>query len=264
MRRIFGLRGRRLVVAAAAIFALAAGIAYAAIPDANGTYHACMLKTLGTIRIVDPATQRCNATLETAIAFGQKGDQGLQGPAGASPTVAPLPVGDGHCSAGGAAITDAAGGIAYVCSGRNGQDGVDGEPFSGTFTSPNGQYSIAATDSGVTLSGPSSSVTVSGTGVRVDTHGSDSVVVMSSGDLTLRSGTTASVRGSVGLSLRSDATASLAAGAALALQGSTVRVGGSGSCAPAARLGDDVAGSATPDGAVLGSIVGGAPSVCIG
>jgi hypothetical protein len=54
---------------------------------------------------------------------------------------------------------------------------------------------------------------------------------------------TASVRGGVGLSLRGDAKSS--------------------SCAPAARLGDKVAGSAPGDAPFFGSILGGAPSVCM-
>ena len=46
-------------------------------------------------------------------------------------------------AAGGAAITDANNSTAYVCSGQDGQPGKDGTPFSGTFTSSNGAYSIS-------------------------------------------------------------------------------------------------------------------------
>ena len=144
MRHIFGLRGRRLALAVVGIFALAGGIAYAAIPDAGtGVYHACMLNTLGTIRIIDPASEQCSSSLETEITFnqkGQKGDPGTAGTPGAkapdgtngtngtngmSPTVQQLAVGDPNCAAGGAAITDAAGTTAYVCSGRT-NGGADG------------------------------------------------------------------------------------------------------------------------------------------
>ena len=79
MKSFLGPRGRRTAVAAAAIFAVIGGIAYAAIPDAGtGTYHACMLKSIGTIRIIDPAKQSCSATLETEITFNQKGPKGDQ------------------------------------------------------------------------------------------------------------------------------------------------------------------------------------------
>ena len=39
----------------------------------------------------------------------------------------------------------------YVCSGVAGVPGQDGQPFSGTFTSPNGVYSISVTDAGIVL-----------------------------------------------------------------------------------------------------------------
>ena len=65
MHFIRGLRHRRLALAAIAIFAVAGGVAYAAIPDAGtGVYHACMLKNIGTIRIIDPERQRCSSSLE--------------------------------------------------------------------------------------------------------------------------------------------------------------------------------------------------------
>ena len=52
------LRRRAVVLGIGAVGALAVagGIAYAAIPDTGtSTYHACMLKNVGTIRIVDPS-----------------------------------------------------------------------------------------------------------------------------------------------------------------------------------------------------------------
>src|SRR5262245_60784356 len=110
----------KTLVAALAAFVVAGGIAYAAIPDSDGTYHACMLKGIGTIRIIDPAKQQRCTSLESEITFNQRG------PAGASPTVAQLAAGDAHCANGGAAIKDAGGSTAYVC---NGADGHDGEPF---------------------------------------------------------------------------------------------------------------------------------------
>ena len=75
---------RRLTFVAVVAAALVGGIAYAAIPDAGGTYHACMFNSNGTIRIIDPDVQRCNAAHETEITFGLRGAQGLPGAAGAA------------------------------------------------------------------------------------------------------------------------------------------------------------------------------------
>lgn len=65
-------------------------IAYAAIPDPDGTVHGCVSNLTGTLRIIDPSTgARCSA-LETPLNFSQQGlpgpagAQGPQGPAGAS------------------------------------------------------------------------------------------------------------------------------------------------------------------------------------
>ena len=85
MKSIIGLRGRRMAFAAVATFAVAGGIAFAAIPDAGtGVYHACMKKN-GTIRIIDPARDHCKPSHEVEITFnreGPKGDPGPQGPPG--------------------------------------------------------------------------------------------------------------------------------------------------------------------------------------
>jgi hypothetical protein len=91
------LTRRRAILAALLGGLVTAGVAYATIPDANGVYTACMLKKLGTIRIIDPATQQCSAAMETQISFGAKGlkgDQGLQGLKGdPGPAGAPGPAG---------------------------------------------------------------------------------------------------------------------------------------------------------------------------
>ena len=225
----FGLRSRRTALASLAIFALAGGIAYAAIPDAGtGAFHACMLRGIGTIRIIDPQSQRC-ASFETPITLGAQGIQGIQGvqglrgPAGAdgsngsngkdggSPTVLQLTPGDLNCPAGGAAITDAKGSTAYVCSGTNGRDGTNGtngQPFSGTFTSSDGTFSLSVSNSGVEISGPGARVsltsggTVSVTGDRIETvanaetitiHGSRNQTVDNNDTISVGSNRTATV-----------------------------------------------------------------------
>jgi hypothetical protein len=84
MKSRLGKRGLVLLGVAAVSLAVAGGIAYATIPDSGGTFHACMLNNVGTIRIIDPALQS-NSLLqhctkpETEIAFDQKGPQGIQG-----------------------------------------------------------------------------------------------------------------------------------------------------------------------------------------
>jgi hypothetical protein len=259
------IRGKRLVLATVVLFALAGGIAYASIPDGDGTYHACMLKGIGTIRIIDPAKQqRCSTALETEITFNQKGQPGADG---ASPSVLQLGSGDANCPAGGAAITDAAGHTAYVCSG---QKGADGAPFSGTFTSPNGRYSISVTDAGVDISDSGNQV-VRVTGNTLTLHPGTDLLVTAGGKATINVATTVAMQSGndvslkVGgdlttdvqstLNLKASGGGTLQTGGTLAVKGSQIALNGGSSCSPAARMGDTVGGNV---------IVTGSPTVCIG
>ena len=122
----------------------------------------------------------------------------------------------GGCANGGAAITDSAGATAYVCSGLDGQDGADGDSFSGTFASPNGQYSINVTDTGVTLASPDSFIKVSGGEIRVETQSSDGIVVRSGGLFDLRADTS--------LELRAGTTGRLESTATMTIRGSVVNI----------------------------------------
>jgi Domain of unknown function (DUF5666) len=90
---MWGLASRhsgRVVIGAVVLLGAAAGIAYAAIPDGNGVYTACMLKNVGTIRLVDPSLQSSSllshcTSVETQITWnrgGPPGPQGLPGPKG--------------------------------------------------------------------------------------------------------------------------------------------------------------------------------------
>ena len=304
MNSFLGPLGRRVALAAVALFAVIGGIAYAAIPDAGtGTYHACMLKNVGTIRIIDPAKQSCSATLETEITFnqkGQKGDtgaQGTQGQAGVngtSPTVAQLAAGNVNCPAGGAAITDAAGTTAYVCSGVNGEDGADGAPFSGTFTSPNGQYTISVSDTGISLESPGATVHVVGTGIDLATSGalnvnagttielsSASGTALASGSsfsvdaggafsvdaggafalagnsFAVESGTSFALQTAGPFAVSAGGTAALQSAAGFSVAGTVVNINRGTTCARAARLGDSV-------DPVANKILTGAVDVCIG
>jgi hypothetical protein len=66
-----------------------AGYAYASIPDSGtGTFHGCVLNNIGTIWLIDPSKSgllvRCDAKLETAIAWNQQGQAGAKGDTGAT------------------------------------------------------------------------------------------------------------------------------------------------------------------------------------
>jgi hypothetical protein len=237
---------------AAATIVLGGSVAWAAIPDAAGLIHGCHKLNNGQLRVVESADD-CHPS-ERAIDWNQTGQQGppgmdgSDGTDGVSPSVTPLAAGDANCPAGGAAITDAAGSVAYVCSGQAGEDGADGEPFSGTFTSPNGEYSISVTDTGVALThGPTAHITLAGNDVTVRGMNVD-----------LRGDLNATLRGAIAL-VDGQASATIRAGGVAAVQGALVQVKGGGACLPAARLGDAVA---APGGA--GTIVSGAPTVCVG
>ena len=176
-------RKRLLSVAAGALVVavISGGVADAMIPDGGKVFTACLLNKVGTIRLIDPSlgssslTGHCTS-LESQISWNQEGLPGRDGKDAVSPTVAEVALGDvAHCNgAGGAAIADASGSTAYVCNGKNGQDG---QSFSGNFTSPNGNYRINVADTGITLKGPGN-----GTSITLDANGatikSDTVVTV--------------------------------------------------------------------------------------
>src|SRR3954470_9633858 len=67
----------------------AAGIAYATIPDSSKIYTACMLKNVGTIRLIDPSLPSSNlmsrcTSAETKITWDENGQPGPTGAAGAT------------------------------------------------------------------------------------------------------------------------------------------------------------------------------------
>jgi hypothetical protein len=273
MKAFLARRARRGVLAGSALVLATAGIAYATIPDGNGVYTACMLKSTGTIRLIDPSISgttllnHCTGA-EQQITFNAKGQPGPAGPPGptgpagpagndgasgpagppgptgatgsagangVSPTVTQLGPSDTHCSGlGGASITDANGDVAYVCNGAAGANGTNGSPFSGTFQSPNGQFSLTVGDSGVTINSVfGSKVTVDGSGV--------------------------SVGGNV-LSFKGIGAVSLDGGAELSIDAPIVQVNPNG-CLPAARQTDLVSVPTAPG---IGTIQTGDPTVCLG
>jgi hypothetical protein len=82
---LLGARPRTVAVSAVAAVAVTGGIAVASIPDADGTIHACMLKDVGTIRVIDKAKSglkgKCSS-LETELTWNQKGQAGPKGDKG--------------------------------------------------------------------------------------------------------------------------------------------------------------------------------------
>jgi hypothetical protein len=138
-------RGRLAVAAAGmlAVAALARGVAYATIPDANHVYSACMLKGTGTIRLIDKSLPSTNlmshcTDKEIEISWNQAGQPGPPGPAGpqgpkgdtgtpgkdgtngndgVSVTTATEPAGS-NCPAGGVRLT-AVNGVSYACNGKD-------------------------------------------------------------------------------------------------------------------------------------------------
>jgi hypothetical protein len=127
------LTRRRVAIIVVLAGLVSAGVAYATIPDSAGVYTACMLNKVGTIRIIDPATQRCSASLESQITFNAKGTKGDPGAPGApgtpgqSVTSSALAVGDANCPTGGTKFTSSSG-DRYAC---NGAKGDKGDPGSG-------------------------------------------------------------------------------------------------------------------------------------
>jgi hypothetical protein len=259
------MKRRKLIAAAvgAVVTTIAAGgVAWAAIGD-GGVIQGCY-DSGGNVKVV--AALPCPKGY-TALSWNQKGDPGPKGDAGAkgdpgpagqpgaagangvSPTVTQLTAGDPNCPAGGAAITDAAGSTAYVCGGEK---GADGAPFSGTFTSPNGEYSISVTDGGIALAhGTHASITLIGDDITVRSF--DTTAVQAGTDLTLRGAASVTVDGQGAVNVQSSGQ--------LSLKGGLVKVGGGSACLPAARLGDLVLVNPMSGS---GSIISGVPAVCIG
>jgi len=151
--------GRRGVVVTAvtvASLALAGGIAYATIPGPGNVFSACVLKDVGTIRLIDkslPATNlmsRCTVK-ETEVSWNQRGEPGIQGvPGPAGKDGPPGKNGDTgrdgtdgvgvssaaeppgmNCPDGGSRFT-AANGTTYACNGARGGPGSGGTVFGST------------------------------------------------------------------------------------------------------------------------------------
>jgi hypothetical protein len=177
----FVSRSAKRIVCVGVLFAAAAGIAYAAIPDSQGVYTGCMLNKVGTVRLIDPSLPASNlmshcTNVETKFTFNQQGQQGAPGLRGA-------PGKDG-------------------APGADGKDGKDGQPFSGSFTSPNGQFSITVDDTGIKLAGPSTSIELKPDGT-IETRAGASFNLTSGGATNLVAGSSLDLESGGGTSLSS-------------------------------------------------------------
>ena len=193
------MRSKRVLAAAAGgllVAATAGAVASATIPGDGNVYKACMLKNVGTIRLIDPSLpsnnlmSRCSS-LETQVSWNQKGLPGPVGPVG--------PVGT---------------------KGDKGDAGQQGPPgvFTGTLSSPNGAYSISVTDAGFVLRAPGATARLVGNDIALDSSSSTTVqagtsfgLVTGTG-LSLASGGNTTLQAANNLAARSGSDASLAVG----------------------------------------------------
>src|SRR5690348_16217704 len=127
-----GVMFRRGVIIAVFAFMLGSSSIVVAgglgVVGANGVIAGCVNPS-GVLRITF-AGDGCNAN-ETAVSWNQSGPAGATGATGPAGTTG--------------------------ATGATGATGPAGT-FSGTFTSPNGQYAISVTDTGIVLSGPGTDV----------------------------------------------------------------------------------------------------------
>jgi len=159
-------------------------------------------------------------------------------------------------------------------TGATGATGPQGPPgtFTGHFQSPNGQYSLDVTDTGIRLAGPGATIQLGNGTVTIMTMGATSVraqnvMIRSDQNTDIQAGQNATLRASANTDVQASATLTLRAGA-----GTTIQSGGStdiqgnpiflnGSARPAARAGDSV--QVDPSSG-SGMITGGSTTVFIG
>ena len=138
MRQALGRRAVRLTILVVALFGVVGGIAYATIPDGGKVYTGCMLKNVGTIRLIDPSLPASNLMshctgLEQQISWSETGQPGPAGPAGATGATGPA----GPQGAPGANGVDGKDG-AQGPKGDTGATGATGPPGPKGDTGPQG------------------------------------------------------------------------------------------------------------------------------
>jgi hypothetical protein len=147
------------LLAAGALFA--GGVAYGA---GDAEISACVQKGNGTLYLAGGKTCRPG---DSSIAWGMEGPPGAMGPSGPQGTPGP--------------------------AGASGPQGPPGSAaaFSGTFKSPNGQYSIAVLDTGIELKGPGGKLKVTGGNLALE---GTVALLLSSPILSMNGGCTRAMR----------------------------------------------------------------------
>lgn len=164
--RALGHHRRLLALGAGAILVVSVGVAYAAIPASNGTINGCYSGGQGQLRVIDAESGETCKSNETAISWNQQGPQGIPGAIGPQ-GLQGIQGQQGETGATGATGATGPQGPA----GNAGEDGADGTPFDGTFTSPNGLYSLTVDNSGIELKSPGTSVKLTVASVSVQAAG---------------------------------------------------------------------------------------------
>jgi hypothetical protein len=147
----------------------------------DSTINACFKPSNGTLYLLGEGSGRTECQPgDIPISWSTAGVNGQDGVSVTSERLSPGD--DPACPNGGSKFT-AASGVTYACNGQDGldgldgqdgqdgedgQDGQDGEDFSGTFTSPNGQYKLVVDDTTARLEGPLAKVQIVGNGVQVE------------------------------------------------------------------------------------------------
>ena len=145
-------------------------------------------------------------------------------------------------------------------------------PFSGTFTSPNGKYSLKVTDTGVVISALNGAkIDFSDSAINVTSRGTTFVrsdgdfTVMGSTNVTLRAASNLSLRGDSNATLQGSGTATVSGGGPLSLSGSTVAINGGFTCFPAVRVNNALTQTDAATGqSFVAALAPGASTVCIG
>jgi hypothetical protein len=156
----------------------------------TGEIEACFKPSNGTLYLLGGGSGRTECQSgDIPISWNTAGLNGQDGVSVTSQSLAPGD--DPACPNGGSKFT-AANGVSYACNGSDGQngrdgqdgrdgldgrngldghDGQDGQDFSGTFTSPNGQYSLVVDNSKARMQGPSGSVQITAGSIQIQTTG---------------------------------------------------------------------------------------------
>ena len=251
MRHVFQKPYVAFLLGAATIgIALGAQAAYSGLFAASGaTINACAQPGKGRVYVIGlPGTPTECKKGEIPIDWNLQGPPaatgapGTNGTNGVSPTVTPLSAGDLHCPAGGAAISTVGGTTTYVCS---------GQPFAGTFTSPNNQFSLSVTNSGVEISGPNTKVSLpSSGGVTVMSNGSvvvkgDQVETVANNEtVTVGANRTETIGGSDNVTVGANRTETVGGSENVTVQGDrTEKVGGNATVTVGGNRTASIAGS---------------------